>query len=440
MSTMKESRSVVRRRSCGRALSLLIVAALAVVACGSDDKGSGGSATSATTATTAVSTAVTTAKGTTKAPSGDPIKVMTVTTLNAAGPTYENIANTANAYAKYINARGGVAGRPLEVTVCDEQFDPAVATTCARQAVDEGMVSVVGSFTFFAESIVPVIAQSSITWFGACCPITPSELTSPYSFNIGNQPMYAVGAVKKAVADGCKNINAVIIDGAQIFIEPMKNAMSALGKTFGDVIILPPTAQDYSAEVAQATTGADCVISIISETPFITWNTAWAQSKTKAQQYGPQGNLNEISAKGNEAATNGNIIVGMYPDISTEPWSEYRIALGEAGLDTTALDYNSLGGLGTWAAFVAFTKIAETIKGDITAKSFYEAANTTNHLDLNGMVPVLDFTKEWTDGLKGYNRLFNRSVVYSKLENGKVVPLTTEFEDVSDLATGKAPG
>jgi len=25
------------------------------------------------------------------------------------------------------------------------------------------------------------------------------------------------------------------------------------------------------------------------------------------------------------------------------------------------------------------------------------------------------------------------------LDNGKVVPLTTEFEDVSDLATGKAP-
>ncbi len=55
------------------------------------------------------------------------------------------------------------------------------------------------------------------------------------------------------------------------------------------------------------------------------------------------------------------------------------------------------------------------------------------------MVPVLDFTKEWTDGLEGYNRLFNRSVILSKLDNGKVVPLTTEFEDVSDLATGKAP-
>jgi ABC-type branched-subunit amino acid transport system substrate-binding protein len=417
---------------------IALVAALGFVAgaCGGDDDDDTSSSVEPTD--TAAAPAETTGSGE-DAPSGDPIKVMTVTTLNAAGPTYENIAITAELYADYINARGGIAGRPLEVTVCDEQFDPAVATTCARQATDEGMVSIVGSFTFFAESIVPVIAESSITWFGACCPITPAELTSPYSFNLGNQPMYAVGAVKKAVEDGCENINAVIIDGAQVFIPPMENAITALGKSFGETIILPPTAQDYSAEVAQATTGADCVITIVSETPFITWNTAWTQSGTEAQQYGPQGNLNVISARGNEESTDGNIIVGMYPDISTEPWAEYRAALDEAGVDQEANDFNSLGGLGTWAAFVGFTQIAESIDGEITAESFYEAANTTTNLDLNGMVPPIDFTQDWSDGLEGYNRLFNRSVVYSELDKGEVVPLTTEFEDVSDLAMGVAP-
>ena len=54
------------------------------------------------------------------------------------------------------------------------------------------------------------------------------------------------------------------------------------------------------------------------------------------------------------------------------------------------------------------------------------------------MVPVLDFTQEWTDGLEGYNRLFNRNVIFSELDNGVVVPLTTEFEDVGALATGDA--
>ncbi len=407
-------------------LAVLATFALLASACGSNDDAADDSDPASPTETA-------------EAPTGDPIKVMTVTTLNAAGPTYQNIANTANAYESYINSRGGIAGRPLEVTVCDEQFDPAVATTCARDAVEGDMVSIVGSFTFFAESIVPVIAESDITWFGPCCPITPSELTNPHSFPIGNQPMYAVGSVKRAIDDGCESINAVIIEGAEIFIPPMENAIRALGMEFGEVISLPATAQDYSAEVARATSNdADCVVTVVSETPYITWNTAWTQSGTEARQYGPQGNLNSVSAAGNEEATDGDVIGGMYPDISTDAFSEYRVALDEAGLDTTELDYNSLGGLGTWAAFVGFAQIAETIDGEITAASFFEAASNTSSLDLGGMVPVLDFTQEWTDGLEGYERLFNRSVVFSTLENGEVVPLTTEFEDVGDLATGKA--
>jgi hypothetical protein len=245
--------------------------------------------------------------------------------------------------------------------------------------------------------------------------------------------------VKRAVEDGCQSINAVIIEGAEIFIPPMENAIGALGQEFGDIISLPATSQDYSAEVAQATANdADCVIGIISETPYITWNTAWTQSGTVARQYGPQGNLNAISAAGNEESTDGDVIAGMYPDLSTDPWTEYRLALEEGGYDLTEQDYNSLGGMGTWAAFVAFTQIAETIEGEITAASFLEAASNTSNLDLNGMVPVLDFTTEWTDGLEGYQRLFNRSVIFSQLDNGQVVPLTTEFEDVSDLATGNA--
>jgi len=370
---------------------------------------------------------------------GEPIKVMTVTTLNAAGPTYQNIANTAKAYETYVNARGGIGGRPLEVIVCDEQFDPAVAATCARQAVEENVVAVVGSFTFFAESIVPVIEKSSISWFGPCCPITPSELTSKYSFPIGNQPMYAVGAIQHAIeVDKCEKLNAVIIDGGQVFIPPMENAMKAYGKKFGEIVIISGVAQDYSAEVAKATAGVDCVATVISETPYITWNTAWTQSGTTARQYGPQGNLNEVSAKGNEESTDGDVIAGMYPDISTDAWSEFRLALDEAGLDTSEVEYNSLGGMGTWAAYVGFKMIAETISGEITATSFFEAASNTSSLDLGGMVPVLDFTKEWTDGLAGYNRLFNRNVIFSVLEKGKVKPLTTEFVDVSNLAMGKA--
>jgi hypothetical protein len=52
------------------------------------------------------------------------------------------------------------------------------------------------------------------------------------------------------------------------------------------------------------------------------------------------------------------------------------------------------------------------------------------------MLPVIDFTKPWTAN-PSFKRLFNRTVVFSTIKNGKVVPLTTKFEDIGNLALGK---
>jgi len=380
-----------------------------------------------------------TAAPATKEATGDPVKVMTITSLDSQGPVYPNIAITAKAYEKWINARGGIAGRPLDVTVCDEHGKPTDAAACGRQAVDKDMVAVVGSFSFLGTNIMPALQKAGIANFGECCPITPPEWTGENSFPMGNQPLYAVGAVKRMNEDGCKKMNAVIIDGAQGFLPPMENAMKAYGQKFGKVITLPATSQDYSAQVAEATSGgADCITMIVSETPFIAWNQAYVQSGAKARLYGPQGNLDTVSIKGTGDALDGSIIAGMYPDIATEPWADYRQALKDANADPSQ-DYNSLGGLGTWAAFTGFKMVAEAISGgDINAQTFMDQAAKTTDLDTKGMVPVIDFTKEWTEN-PPFKRLFNRSVVFSTIKNGKVVPLTTEFEDVSDLALGKKP-
>jgi ABC-type branched-subunit amino acid transport system substrate-binding protein len=348
---------------------------------------------------------------------------------------YPNIAITANAYQKWINAHGGINGHPLQVTICDDQGKPTAGAACARQAVSEHVVAVVGSFSFFGTNIMPALIANNIPNFGECCAITPPEWTSTDSFPMGTQPLYAVGLVKRAVQDGCKHINAVIIDGAQGFEPVMNNAMKAYGKSFGKVIILPPTSQDYSPQVAEATSGgADCVVMIVSETPYIAWNQAWVQSGTTARMYGPQGNLDSVSIKGLGNKLDGSIIAGMYPDISTAPWADYRQALKNANADPKQ-DYNSLGGLGTWAAYTGMTEIMDKMTGPITNLTFKAAASKTTDLDTHGMVPVINFTKPW-NAFSAFRRLFNRTVVYSTIKNGKVVPLTTTFEDVSNLALG----
>jgi ABC-type branched-subunit amino acid transport system substrate-binding protein len=256
---------------------------------------------------------------------------------------------------------------------------------------------------------------------------------------VGSGPLYATGFTERAIQDGCKTINAVIIDGAQPYIPLMEGAMKAAHRSFAKKpIILPATSQDYSPQVAQATSGgADCVLMVVSEGPYKAWMGPWAQSGTKARMYGPQGNLDATSIQGNEQAAEGSVIAGSYPDLSTAPWKNFRSAIDTYKANPD-YDYNSLAGMGTWSGYEAFKRVIEaSVKGDVTAKAFMDAAAKTSSLDMSGMVPTIDFTKEWTAN-PPYRRLFNRSVVFSQVKDGKIVPLTTKFEDVSDAALGKS--
>jgi ABC-type branched-subunit amino acid transport system substrate-binding protein len=411
-------------------LLALVTCALVFAACGDDDDDDGGSSGDSGGETSEQAA---------DAPKGEPIVTYTITDVNTQGPQYKNIQETTRVYQEWVNANGGINGRPLEAKFCDAKGTPTDAAACARKAVADNAVAVVGNFTFTGDAIVPILDKAGISYFGNCCAISAAELTTESVFPMGNQPLYAVGLVKRAVDDGCQNINGVIIEGAEAFKPLMEAAAKGLNTKIGKYVTLPATAKDYSAEVAEATDGADCLVMVVSETPYIAWMPAFAQSGSEARMYGPQGNLNEKVAEGFEEVTNGDVIAGMYPDIAEPQWEDYRGALEEYEADTEQ-DYNSLGGMGTWAAYEGFKQVVEGMQGELNADTFLEAAGKAQ-IDLPGMVPPLDFTKPWNEdgGPAGFDRLFNRCVIFSKLENGELKPLTTEFEDVSELAGGKTP-
>jgi ABC-type branched-subunit amino acid transport system substrate-binding protein len=371
---------------------------------------------------------------------GEPIVTWTYTDVNTEGPQYKNIEETARVYQEWINSHGGIAGRPLEANFCDAHGTPTGAAACAREATAGGAVALVGNFTFTGDAVIPILEKAKTAQWGNCCAIAPTELTSEVSFPMGNQPLYSVGLVKKAVEDGCKHINGVIIEGAEAFIPLMENAAKAEGTNIDKFVTLPATAQDYSPQVAEATSGgADCLVMIVSETPYIAWMPAFAQSGSEAKMYGPQGNFNENAVKGFEEVVEGDVDAGMYPDITTSAWTEYREALAEFEADT-AQDYNSLGGMGTWAAYEGFKQVVESISGAINNQTFLKASATAK-IDLPGMVPPLNMAENWgkTGGPEGFERLVNRCVVFSEFKGGKLVPASTEFEDVSEIAGGTQP-
>ena len=436
MSQMQRARITGRRRIVS-IVATAAVSALILAGC---------SSSSDSTDTAATETAAATESAAAESPaelSGEPVKTMTITDINSPGAVYPNIHISADAAQEYINATGGINGRPLEVINCDSQGTADGAATCARQATTDGVVAVVGSFNFSPDAMIEVLEPAGIAYFGECCALGAKENTSKAAFPFGSIQMYGVGEVKKAVEDGCTNIKAMIIEGAESFWPPMQEAAKRLGaadKLNAEYVTQPGTVQDQSAQVAQLLEGGtDCVVSVTSETPLTAFMVAWDAAQPTAKFYGPQGNLNKISAAGHEEILEGSTVVGIYPDIACPVWDDYRASLEVISADP-AQDYNSLGGLGTWAAYMGFRQVAETVEpADTLDAATFMAAASTAKIDLPGMLPPLDFTQEWT-AYPGLARMVNQSVVYSQIQNGDVAPLGEcgVFDDVAGLVEAQS--
>jgi ABC-type branched-subunit amino acid transport system substrate-binding protein len=392
-------------------------------------------ATIATGITVLAASAAQTSASPTRGLAGSPIVTYTFADVNTQGPQYKNIAESARVYGSWINAHGGIKGHPLKAKFCDALGTPTGATACARKAVADHAVAVIGSFTFTGDAIVPTLQAAHTSYFGLCCALSPTEFHSAVSFPTGDQPLYAVGLVARAVKDGCKKMVGVIIQGAEIFEPFMTAAAKHLGKTIS-YVSLPATAQDYSPQVARATGGGtDCLLMVVSETPYIAWMGPFQQLGHYVRMYGPQGNLDEkVIAAAPASVTNGDVISAMFTSLSLPAWADYRAALKKYKADRSQF-YDTFGGQGTWAAYLEFAQIIKGIKGPITNKTFLAAASKAK-IHLPGIVPDMNLAKPWgkVGGPAGLYRLFNRSVIFNKVQNKKIVPLTTKFQDVGDLA------
>jgi hypothetical protein len=367
---------------------------------------------------------------------------MTVAPVNTNLPPYPNIPAAAQIYAKFINSKGGINGHPLQVITCDDRGDPNEGANCARKAVDAKVVAVVGSFVFDASRIIPVLEQAKIAWFGECCPLVAQEFTSPISFPLGSLlPGQGAGLGWKMAQDGCKHPVFLVLDlpAADAAYPAVKNAYRVGGGNplnFKEVKI-SPTPGDYSAQVAEATGGnVDCIDGGIADANWAAFLPGMQAAGAKQRLYGLQGNLDGKIAAQFPTLTNNAIVSNSYPNIGGSMWADYRASLIK--FKAPNLDWNSLAGLGTWTAYTAFTKIVSGMTGAITHLTFLAAANITSRLDTGGMIPVIDLTKPYTGFGGSFPRIFNRTVFFDVISNGKISALNNQSYDMTNPIDGKA--
>jgi hypothetical protein len=228
------------------------------------------------------------------------------------------------------------------------------------------------------------------------------------------------------------------IPAKPFIIQLVQNSLKHSGKPLVKTVTVPAVVGgDMSPYVADITTGTDCVVAGLGEANWLAFLPALKQANPKGILFmGAQGNLDDKVIKAFGNFTDGWITCGIYPDLSLPQWGPFRSALKQYKADPSQ-DYNSLGGLGTWAGYVGFTNIVKKMTGPINNMTFLAALKKTNHLTTGKLTPAIDFTKEW-DGLPGFNRLFNRYVTFDVASNGKFGPYKNgAFYDLTGALEGK---
>lgn len=126
--------------------------------------------------------------------SGDgPVTVMTWAPQHTRTADMPGMPAMAQAYARWINADGGIGGRELRVITCNDHDDTVSAAACAQRAVQEDVTAVVGSYSRHSRAFLSPLEAAGIPYLGGFG-VTEDEFTSPLSYPVnGGRPALFAG-------------------------------------------------------------------------------------------------------------------------------------------------------------------------------------------------------------------------------------------------------
>lgn len=364
-------------------------------------------------------------------PPGAPVRVMIWAPQSTVSTTaYPDLPLIASAFAELINTRGGVNGRPLVVINCDEGGEAAGAARCAKEAVSERVLAVVGSFSAHAREYLPVLERAGIPYLGGA-PNSPADLTSPIAFPItGGTAQLVIGSARLAVMQGCRRLALVEQqDPTWPTLEPAVRA----GLAGGAVVTVRTTVSGMPGpltdQVAAATRDSDCVLLAAGDQGTQRFLAAFQQQGGRQQLY-------TLGSAQNEG------MAAQFPDLSSRTfrtdalaplvngaWRRYRDAVARQPRGAT-VDIGGTAQRRTWAAFEVFLQVARTLTRFDTA-SMLAGLRVDAAVDTGGLVPALNFTRDRP--LPGLGRLFNSTVTYQRFDDGRFVELRPGFQELAPV-------
>ncbi|MGI5355841.1 ABC transporter substrate-binding protein [Streptomyces sp. CA-252508] len=373
--------------------------------------------------------------------SGEPLTVMTWAPDSTRATNMPGMPAMGQAYARWINARGGINGRELRVLTCNEGNEPMAAAACARRAVQEGAVAVVGSYSQNSRAFMPPLEAAGIPYIGGYG-LTDDEFKSPVSYpvNGGQAALLAGNGIQ--LADACDRVSLVRPDtltGADLPQILNTGLAQANHRTAVDI----PAADDageYTAEarLARARAGekGGCVTAALGE-----YTANFFDSFRRLPSDGRDVKVSSVLGSvdqplidrtgGVNGPFEGAYLTGWYPDAGDPRWEPMKQVLREHAFADNRIDPADTGVQTTWIAYTVLTAAVESLGDEeVTPGLIGRALDRGVQVDTGGLTPPLRWRYEDMLGTPSAPRSVNHDVTFQVVRKGRLVAQKEGFVDV----------
>ncbi|EST27572.1 ABC transporter substrate-binding protein [Streptomyces roseochromogenus] len=369
----------------------------------------------------------------------DPVKVMTWAPQDTNSTNKPGMPAMALAYAKWINAHGGINGHKLQVLTCNDHNDAVDAAKCARRAADENVVAVVGSYSQFGDSYLAPLEGAGIPYIGGYG-VTNSEFTGQMSYPVnGGQPALLAG-LGKALGAACGTVSLVRPDSIAGDELPvlLDSGLKAGGHANADDHLAAEDATEYSDQsdhaLADATRSGPkkgCVVPALGDR-----TDTFMDSFRRARENYPAVRLGTVLGSVDQTVINatggasgpyeGAYITGWYPPASDARWDTMKKVINEEAFGDNRIDPADAGVQTTWIAYTVLKAVLEKIgDGDVSADSVRHTLDGGLRVSTGGLTPTLQWPYEGKLAAVGFPRMVNADVTLQVVQDGQLVAART---------------
>ena len=360
-----------------------------------------------------------------------PVKVMDITVLNGSITSFPEIPAADKAAAKQINAEGGLNGHPIQVITCNDQGDVNIDEQCAQQAVSDGVIASVGSYSTFSNVWYPIFAKTGIVNLAESTLANAVDFTSPLAYPItaGTAVSFTAQGVL-AAREGCKKL-AVLAPDTPLVLATLHGALvgadSVNHKITDNIISLSYPEPDYAPLISQAVADGDnCIIGATPGSDAPRLLTAIQQSGHPFKVFGvavqfPPSELTGAVGK----YSDGKIFVTSAQAVANSNPALVKISKAIKAEDSSALlDDQSLQ---AWGGMQVL-KLASAHMTTFTPKALAAALRKTGTIRLSYYAP---FSFSQPLNVKGYNRMFNVGLYGDVFDKGQFVPVANPNPEIN---------